>query len=62
MFETCDVHENRSFNPFRPPDVRQWSAVSLNLDLAWFVLTTYVREEGVRGPVEQDPCVRGQLE
>lgn len=46
MFETCDVHENRSFNPFRPPDVRQWSAVSLNLDLAWFVLTTHVREEG----------------
>jgi hypothetical protein len=46
MFETCDVHESQSFNPFRPPDVRQWSAVSLNLDLAWFVLTTYVREEG----------------
>jgi hypothetical protein len=39
MFETCDVHESQSFNPFRPPDVRQWSAVSLNLDLAWFVLT-----------------------
>ena len=45
MFETYDVHESQSVNPFRPPDVRQWSAVSLNLDLAWFILTTHVREE-----------------
>lgn len=47
MFETSHLHESRSFNPFRPPEVRQWNAVSLDLDLAWFVLTTYVQAEGM---------------
>jgi hypothetical protein len=45
MFETCAADERHSFNPFRPPDVQQWAAMSLNLDLAWFVLTTHVEDE-----------------